>query len=97
VLVELGDGLGVVLVELAVGDLIDPGTDRLSEELAAGLYEESGWDRPLQASEAATARFGELAAAAAQPIDDQRGSARYRRHIVGVMARRALARTGALA
>ncbi len=68
-----------------------------AEELAAGLYEESGWDRPLIASEAAAARFGELAAAAAQPIDDQRGTARYRRHIVAVMAGRALARTGAVA
>ncbi len=68
-----------------------------AEELAAGLYEESGWERPLQASEAAAARFGELAAAAAQPIDDQRGTARYRRHIVAVMGRRALTRTGAVA
>jgi CO/xanthine dehydrogenase FAD-binding subunit len=67
-----------------------------AEQLATGLYEESGWDRPLLASEAAAARFGELAAAAAKPIDDQRGTARYRRHIVAVMARRALARTGAV-
>lgn len=68
-----------------------------AEELAAGLFEESGWERPLQASDAAVERFGELAAAAARPIDDQRGTARYRRHVVAVMARRALARTGAAA
>ena len=68
-----------------------------AEEFARGLYEESGWERPLAPSAAAAARFGELAAAAARPIDDQRGTAAYRRHVVAVMARRALARTGAAA
>jgi len=36
-------------------------------------------------------RFGELVAEAAQPIDDVRGTAEYRRHALGVMARRTLA------
>jgi CO/xanthine dehydrogenase FAD-binding subunit len=35
-------------------------------------------------------RFGELVAAAAAPIDDVRGSAAYRRHALGVLARRTL-------
>ncbi|MEV7011000.1 FAD binding domain-containing protein [Streptosporangium sp. NPDC051022] len=35
-------------------------------------------------------RFGELVAGAASPIDDVRGTADYRRHALGVMARRTL-------
>ncbi|MGH9303425.1 MAG: FAD binding domain-containing protein [Acidimicrobiales bacterium] len=40
-------------------------------------------------------RFEELVAAAARPIDDHRSTARYRRHAVGVCARRALERAAA--
>ncbi len=40
--------------------------------------------------DAAAARFGELVAAAASPIDDVRGSAAYRRHALSVLARRTL-------
>lgn len=37
-------------------------------------------------------RFGELVSAATRPIDDVRGTADYRRHAVGVLARRTLRR-----
>jgi len=40
---------------------------------------------------AVIARFAELVAEAAQPIDDVRGTAGYRRHALGVLARRTLA------
>lgn len=66
-----------------------------AEEFARGLFETTGWDRPLSATEAEGGRFAELCATSAAPIDDVRGTAAYRRHIVAVMARRALARTGA--
>src|SRR3954449_5175955 len=46
VLVELGDRLRVVLLELLVGDLIDPGPYRFTEELAAGLAADGVGDRP---------------------------------------------------
>lgn len=66
-----------------------------AEEFAAGLLEDAGWDRPLALSDPQAAHFGQLAATAAAPIDDVRGSAVYRRHMVSLMARRALARSGA--
>ncbi|MEV5508335.1 FAD binding domain-containing protein [Streptomyces orinoci] len=61
--------------------------DFLTAELRDGGYWESG--RPLEPSLAA--EFGRLAAGACNPIDDVRGSAAYRRHAVGVLARRTLA------
>src|SRR5205807_1654894 len=65
---------------------------RTAERFAESLLEEGGWESPLRLSEAALHAFGRLVAGAAQPVDDVRGSAAYRRHVVAVMARRALER-----
>ena len=51
---------------------------------------ELDWDGRRPPGDAAVARFGELVAAAAKPIDDVRGTAAYRRHALSVMARRSL-------
>ena len=67
-----------------------------AERFAAGLFEESGWDRPIRHSEAAAREFGRLAAGAAKPIDDVRGTAAYRRHVLAVMGTRALARVAVI-
>lgn len=63
-----------------------------AEAFAAGAIEEAGaWSNPRAAVPTdALVRFGELAAAAASPIDDVRGTAAYRRHACAVLARRAL-------
>jgi len=53
------------------------------------LAEELDWDT-LAVSEAAAKRFGSLVGKAAQPIDDVRGTAAYRRHALEVLAVRAL-------
>jgi CO/xanthine dehydrogenase FAD-binding subunit len=63
-----------------------------AERFAEGLLGELGWGLPLQLPESALVEFGRLAAETARPIDDVRGTAAYRRHLVAVMARRALER-----
>jgi CO/xanthine dehydrogenase FAD-binding subunit len=59
--------------------------------LADVLREEGLWESQAPLGEAVAARFGELVAAAARPIDDVRGTAAYRVHALGVLARRTLA------
>jgi CO/xanthine dehydrogenase FAD-binding subunit len=62
-----------------------------AEEFLQGeLSSEELWQSRGPLGEAAVARFGELVAAAARPIDDVRGTAGYRVHALGVMARRTL-------
>jgi len=63
-----------------------------AERFASGLFDEHGWESPFEPAASALRRCGELAAAAARPIDDQRGTAAYRRHVIEVMGARALGR-----
>jgi len=59
--------------------------------LAAALAEADLWESRARLPDAMAAEFGELVAAAADPIDDVRGTAAYRRHGLSVLARRTLA------
>jgi len=66
-----------------------PVTADAAERFLEGVLDEGGlWERPANVDATAVARFGELVAAAARPIDDVRGTAAYRRHALSVMARR---------
>ncbi len=58
--------------------------------LAGALDEADLWERPAALPPAALAEFGVRVAADADPRDDLYGTAAYRRHAVGVLARRAL-------
>jgi CO/xanthine dehydrogenase FAD-binding subunit len=58
-----------------------------AEEYIAGALD---WDGGRPIDEDALARFGELVAGCARPIDDVRGTAGYRSHAVAVLARRTL-------
>jgi CO/xanthine dehydrogenase FAD-binding subunit len=60
-----------------------------AERFIEGVLDEHDlWENRSRVDEPALARFGDLVAAAAQPIDDVRGTAAYRRHALAVMARR---------
>jgi CO/xanthine dehydrogenase FAD-binding subunit len=63
-----------------------------AEGFIAGVLEEHDlWGKRAPIPAAALARFGELVEQAARPIDDVRGTARYRHHALGVLGRRTLA------
>ena len=63
-----------------------------AERFIAGVLDERDlWSEPVPIPETALANFGELVEKAARPIDDVRGTARYRHHALGVLGRRTLA------
>jgi CO/xanthine dehydrogenase FAD-binding subunit len=63
-----------------------------AESFMQGVLDEHDlWERRAPVTASALARFGELVAAAAKPIDDVRGTAAYRRRALAVMARRSFA------
>ncbi|WP_156725394.1 FAD binding domain-containing protein [Streptomyces apocyni] len=62
-----------------------------AEEFLNAALEEGGfWDNGKIITPSIAKQFAQLASGACNPIDDVRGSASYRRHAVGVMARRTL-------
>ncbi|KAA9152235.1 xanthine dehydrogenase family protein subunit M [Amycolatopsis acidicola] len=63
-------------------------TPRRVPEAEEFLAAELPWGSPLPDS--LKRRFGELVAAAAEPIDDVRGTGEYRKHALSVLARRTL-------
>jgi CO/xanthine dehydrogenase FAD-binding subunit len=65
-------------------------TPRRAHEAEAYIAQHLDWDGHGAIDPRALDRFGELVAQAASPIDDQRGSAAYRRHALAVLARRTM-------
>ncbi|MFJ6571169.1 FAD binding domain-containing protein [Streptomyces sp. NPDC091292] len=62
-----------------------------AEIFLTSVLEEGGfWENGRVITPSAVKQFADLCAAACNPIDDVRGTAAYRRHAVGIMARRTL-------
>ena len=56
------------------------------------IAQEFDWETNSALSEKVINKFSELVADSTKPIDDHRGTADYRKHAVGVLAKRALER-----
>jgi CO/xanthine dehydrogenase FAD-binding subunit len=81
---RVGTGIG------SAGPTPLPATE--AERFLRGVLDTEGlWASRAPIGDRAAARFGELVAASARPIDDVRGTAPYRVHALGVLARRTLA------
>ncbi len=65
-------------------------TPRRAREAEDFLAAELPWTSAEPLPDSLKRRFGDLVGAAARPIDDVRGSAAYRKHALGVLARRTL-------
>ncbi|UWE11598.1 FAD binding domain-containing protein [Actinacidiphila bryophytorum] len=64
---------------------------KAAEEFLTAAMDEAGlWDSGKPVPPAVAKQFAVLVSGAANPIDDVRGTASYRRHALGVMARRTL-------
>ncbi len=64
---------------------------KAAEEFLNAALEEGGfWDNGKIITPSVAKQFAELCSGGCNPIDDVRGTASYRRHAVGVMARRTL-------
>ena len=62
-----------------------------AEEFVEGVLAEGNlWETRGSLGESALRRFGEMVEMSARPISDVRGTAAYRTHAVGVLARRTL-------
>ncbi|CAM5558861.1 carbon monoxide dehydrogenase [Streptomyces spiroverticillatus] len=64
---------------------------RAAEDFLNAALDEGGfWESGKIITPSIAKQFAELASGACNPIDDVRGTAKYRRHAVGIMARRTL-------
>jgi CO/xanthine dehydrogenase FAD-binding subunit len=83
--------LSAQLVSIALGS-VGPTIIRATEA-ESWVVDHIDWDARSIPDPRTPGTFGDLVSRAARPIDDHRSTADYRRHCVGVLARRALTRS----